>query len=217
MKYNLPRAYLSYSQLRLWLDNKNTYRDRYYLNKPPFTSIFTIFGQTFAKRLENNDPTLSHIPKYSKPEYDIKCVIDGVPIRGFIDSYDPEKKAFLEYKTSITDMWNEESVKKHLQLDFYSFIIKELYGSVQEECSLIWIGTQWKNNFVYYKGHKLEGARELELTGKTQEFKRIITDEERGKIKELIIQVATEISDDYTAFKEGVDKSFDMTVGYANM
>lgn len=199
-KYNLPKSYLSYSAAMLFLKDKQAYRDRYYLNKPGFTSIFTVFGKGFAERLERNDPTLAHIEKYSKPEYDIKCEIDGVPIRGFIDSYDPEKKAFLEYKTSITDMWCEESVKKHLQLDFYSMVIEYLFGEVQEECKLIWIGTQWKNNIIEYRGHKFQGAKELELTGQVEVFPRVVTKEERLAVRQLFAKIAQEISDDYTAW-----------------
>lgn len=205
--YNLPRNYLSYSQIDLWLKNKSQYKSKYFFNEKPFTTIETIFGKEFAERLEKNDSLLAHIPRYNKPEYDIKCEIEGVPIRGFIDSYDTETFSFLEYKTSRTKNWTQDSVNKHIQLPFYSFVIKELHGKINDECKLIWVETRFKNNTFIYKGHTLFGKRELELTGRVEIFSRTITHDEREEMRKLIVQVAQEISESYAQFLLEKNKS----------
>lgn len=210
--YNLPRPYLSYSSIIIWLKNKEEYRRRYYYtDSKPFESIYTRFGKYIAELLEKDDESVKFIPRYSHPEFKIDFNIDGVPIKAFIDSFDPETFSFYEYKTSIKDNWNDKTVEEHMQLPFYSLLIKEIYGHVNNECKLFALKTRFKDNVIVFQGHKLEGKKQLELTGEIKEFKRIITDEERKNIRLIITTVAKEISDDYTDWQKKlpVDKSID--------
>ena len=149
MKLNLPKEYLSYSQCRLWLDNKNQYRERYFEMKEQRASKYMIFGSEIAKGLEDKSINIPLLPVYPVSEYQIKLEVEGVPFYAYIDSYWPEKFKFREYKTGTWKQngiprWTQREVDNHMQLDVYSLLIKEKNGEVDDECHLDWIHTQPK-------------------------------------------------------------------------
>lgn len=208
MKYILPRNYLSYSAISLWIKSKDQFRKKYYENDASFETIETLYGKQIAEMLEDRDivdnhPILKLIPKHSHAEYPIKVEIEGIPIKGYLDNFCPRKKSFKEFKTGHVNRegrspWNQKKVDKHLQLPFYSLLIEENYGDVDDKCQLIWIETQFKEKSVEFMGIKLiADSRELELTGKIEVFDRVITKEERQETRDLIIKIAKEIADDY--------------------
>lgn len=206
---NLPKKYLSYSQLNTWIKDKDAYRAKYYRGEKQHENPEMLFGKKIAKMLENPlvleiHPILSKIPHYSVSEHGIKTEIDGVPVIGYIDSFDPNTKSFIEYKTghlkrSGEAPWNKVSVRKHEQLPFYSLLIELSEGDVNRLCHLVWLETKFKDKTMDFDGHILTaGTRELELTGTTNVFPRIITKWERKRMRTLIRTVADEISEDYT-------------------
>lgn len=204
---NLPKKRLSYSQVNLWNKNKEQYRTRYYRNEPLPENAEMIFGKTIAKRLEDNDPELAFIPRYDKAEHGIEVEIDGVMVQGYIDSFDPVKKKFREYKTGHLNLkgfppWDIVAVHKHEQLPFYSLLIEETEGTVDPICHLDWIETEFKNKTIEFDGLTLETqSRDLFLTGRIETFERKIEPWERKRIREMIVRVAHEISADYTTFQ----------------
>ncbi len=214
---NLPKKYLSYSQYALWKKNRDQYRARYYENAPPFETAETIFGKNIAETLEDKNlvekhPVLSLIPRYSEPEYSVKVEIEGIPLMGYLDSYDPEGHAICEYKTGHLSIdgkvpWNDVKVAKHEQLPFYSLLIKTAHGKVDPKVKLVWIETKFKNKNIEFNGNTLTSqTRELELTGKFQVFERHIYKWELDKMKENIIKVAKEIHEDFTAYQQVYEK-----------
>lgn len=142
---------------------------------------------------------MDFVPQLDTPEQQIQVDIDGVPIFGFIDSFDPNTRAFYEFKTGRKP-WTEDRVAKHLQLDIYSLCIEEIYGSVEDECTLVWLPTEKidkpKTGLITH-----EESYGIKLTGEVQTFKRVITDDERKATRELIVRVAKEISDDFTEYQ----------------
>lgn len=210
MEYKLPRGRLSYSQISLWLKNKKQYRERYYEGKESIETPETMFGKHIARLLEDpveieKNPVLKIVPKFSVPEYKIEVEVEGVKVLGYIDSFNPDTNSFFEYKTSHTNNWNDLSVARHMQLPFYSFLIKKKHKKVDKNCELIWIETRWKKQQMEYEGHILEGTkRELELTGKIERFKRKIVEWERKWIKDLILTTAKEIHEDYEQYQKTI-------------
>jgi len=204
MKHNLPKEYLSYSAIDSWMKSPKQFRKRYYESAPSYTSPEMVFGKLTADMLENRDESLAHIRQYATPEQQIQVEIEGVPIFGFIDSFDPETNSILEYKTGRSP-WTQKKVDKHLQLDIYSLCVEEIFGSVNDECMLIWMQTEKidepKVGLITH-----EDSHGIRLTGEVTEFTRIITDEERENTRELIARVAQEISDDYTEYLEAKSK-----------
>lgn len=211
MEFGLGKKTLSYSAISLWEKNKDQYRRRYYEKEPFIDTPEIIFGREVAKKFERgqmgDDPVLSRVLRYEKPEKEIKLLVGDIPFVGYIDSFDPGELRFLEYKTGRSTVgskprWDALSVAKHKQLDIYSLLIKEKYGEVTNLCHLIWIETRWKKETTEFNGHTLESdLRELELTGRIETFPRRIYEWERKKAKENIISLGHEIADDYEAYK----------------
>ena len=94
------RDYISYSSYNLWKSSKKQYRERYYLGIQMPQNAELIFGKKIGRYLEEDHPEVDHIEKYSVPEKKIELEIDGLKVLGYLDSYCPKEKAFLEYKTS---------------------------------------------------------------------------------------------------------------------
>lgn len=202
----LPRNYVSWSQLRVWLDDKEKYRRRYYMGIEEPRSKYLLFGSEVAKGLEDKTIVLPNLVQLPVQEYQVKVDIEGVPVFGYIDQYDPETHGFREVKTGVMrpdgkPRWTGEDVKNHGQLDLYSLIIEEKHGHVDETTFLDWIVTRPKKRFVEFDGHMLEAeGREMEMTGEVVSFKRVITRNERERMRLLIRSVADEISADYAAW-----------------
>lgn len=193
--------------MSLWLKNKDDFRKRYYLNAPDRNSPEMDFGKAIAKLLEDSDPSVAHVPRLPVPEQAFVVEIDEVPVKGYIDTFDPETKQFFEYKTGHLDRsgnvpWDMVKVRKHPQLTLYSLAIEVKYGSVENVCKLIWLETQFKKKKHTFAGIELEGeSRELELTGRMEVFERDIKKWERTRMRKLIRKVAEEISNDFQTYK----------------
>jgi len=197
MTYTLPKPYLSYSAISLFYKNKQQFRDRYYLNKKTPDSVFVLFGKEIHKALEKNEEKLSHIPRYPVSELEVRTEIGGVPILAYIDSFHPEEKRILDFKTSMKP-WTQKEVDTLMQLPFYSELIFREYGSVHPQTKIVWLETM----LVPSTGLLSNGDR-LELTGKHEVFEREITQAERDHVVAWVIQAAEQISDDYSEFLKG--------------
>lgn len=210
-KMDLPKKYLSYSAISLWERNKQEFRERYYENKKSPETPEIILGRKIAKILESgevaHDPILQAVPRYSHPEHKLEVTIGEIPILGYLDSFDPQTNSFLEYKTGRPNndgspRWDDLSVAKHEQLDIYSMLIKEKYGSVNNKCTLVWIETAYKKEQIEFDGRILEAkSSEIILTGPVRTFTRTIFEWERTRMKDKIIRIAKEIENDWIHYK----------------
>ena len=202
----LPRPHLSFSSIDLWLKSKESFRQRYYPKTPPpqYQTIYMKYGNEITEAIKKKEKWVNFIPYLPVFEHPLLVKINGVMIKAFLDSYDPQKQAFYEYKSAMTS-WSKNKINKHIQLDIYSLLLQEKYGKVKDECSLIFIETQKVEvKPVIMDGIELTGlgvAPTLKLTGKFKETERIITSEDRGKMRALIGKVAKEIEEDYKAMR----------------
>ena len=200
--YKLPKRALSWSAIDLWRRNPRDFRLKYYENKPLkfFAEQEMLFGKQIGELLEANDPTLSKIPRYDTPEQ--KCEVEiepGLLFVGYLDSFDSKKNKILEYKTSHNpDRWNLPTVHKHDQLVIYSVLVQLKFGKVDNTLHLIWMETAWRQ--VVDVEHGQVNQLELYLTGKMKRFRRVISQKERNKMRQTIIETAREISDDYKVY-----------------
>lgn len=201
-KYGLKKEYLSYSAISLWHTNKNQFRDRYYLNKKAIDTKYTLFGKEVHAQLG----LYPHIPLYNAQEHEIRLEIGGVPIRGFIDSFNASTLAFYEYKTGLIgkdgeSRWTMQKVMEHKQLPFYSLLIREKYGSYNPNTVLILLETEIKKNVLKKGNVDIILSEGLCLTGRSEMFCRKIDEKELDEIKNWIVTSAEEISDDYTTWQ----------------
>lgn len=199
--YNLPKDYLSYSALTTWAKDKAKFRRRYYENIKDADTVYTLYGKEVHAQIEK-DPKYASI-RLPIAEHRMNVTIEGVPILGYIDTFDDQSCDFGEYKTAIknsdgTSKWTELTVLKHDQLPFYSLLIQEKYGKKINKTFLVWLETVFKDNAKMLGGVKLGGERELVLTGHMEIFHRKIYQYDRDRIRDWIIKCAGEISEDYT-------------------
>lgn len=223
MKYNLPKNYLSFSAMSTWKTNKDQYRLKYYGDDNFFFStMYTEFGKNVAliledKKAKKKDPVLCKIPSYKECEYELNFEVEGVPIKGYIDSFDPVKKRIIEYKTSIKrddgkQYWNNVSVKKHNQMLLYALGIRETLGEVHPTVKLIWMETDRKEvcaEIPFGNSTIVDCKPGLYLTGHFEVFKRKLEEWEFEYMKRDIVKVATEISNDFTAYQKASGKAVD--------
>lgn len=209
---NLPKKYLSYSAISLWEKNKDGFRKKYYENVPQKETPEMIYGKKIAKLLETgrfiDHQILGKIPRYSKPECKIEVMIEDVPVLGFLDSFNPETNAFIEYKTGRETIdgrprWDKVAVHKHEQLDMYSLLIKEKYGSVDNLCHLVWLRTIFEQKTKEFSGMTLTSdTPNVRIDGHFEVFERRIFEYERQAIKDKIIKIAKEIEEDYEYYQK---------------
>lgn len=206
MNIKLPKEYLSYSQMRLWIEDKEKYRARYYRNEKDFATKALLFGSEISKKLEDGSFVLPEGLQYETPEYEIKIDIDGVPFFAYLDTFSDPRLKFREYKTGqLTsdgkDRWTQESVNRHWQLDIYSLLVQLKHGSVDDECHLDWLEVRRKIKTIVFEGNELKSeSTDLELTGRIESFRRVITQKDRDMTRILIVSVAMEISADYAEY-----------------
>lgn len=204
--FGKDKYHISYSAYSLWKRNKEAYRKHYYEGKESFETTETKFGHLIAEMLEKRDPSLVHIPQYSVAEHPIEVMIGNNRVVGRIDSFDEEKKRFIEFKTGHEDSrgrppWTKLKVRMHEQLPFYAMLIKEKYGKVNPYCRLIWLETKFKKNTIEFDGHTLTAQmRELYLTGRVRKFLRYITNWEIRKLRNDLLTTCEEIKNDYAAY-----------------
>lgn len=204
MEIKLPKGHLSFSQIVLWMGkSKETYRKKYYPDVTPQygQSPAMAFGNEVTEAMENREEWVSFIPHFETFEFDATRWIDGVKIKAFIDSTDLRIPKFREQKTGVTP-WTQNKVNKHLQMDIYSMLLEDIFGTVDDECELIWVKTRKKVKEVDVMGHIVRAeSNEIELTGEFEVIPRVITKTERDACRALIVRVAYEITEDYRAMK----------------
>jgi len=205
---------LRYSALDSWMKSKSSYRGRYYEGKS-FATPETMFGHIMHKALENGEVVLEGIPRHTKTEYNIEILLPRSDIRigGCIDSFDPKGLSLLDYKFSHRNKdgkapWDQVKVTRHMQLVFYSLLVKLKHEKVNPYTKLIWVETTFGRNSIEFDGHILEGdTRELKLTGKYEVFNRRIAKWELDALIKIIKRCAAEIEEDFNQYKNAPELS----------
>lgn len=202
-KLILPKPHLSWSQLTLWLSNKDRYIREYFENGHKLDTKYLQFGKNIATMIENGQhkTLLPDLECYDSPEFEIKClVMHIVPIFSKIDTYNKVATAhlpanvFREYKTGKIP-WTKAKVQKHDQLVFYATALKWSTGAMPEYCDLDWIET--KDGTTETVDFWREGDKIVYTTGRIVSFHREFDEREIERMEELIVKVAWEISDAY--------------------
>lgn len=148
---------LSWSQLASFRYNKGEWYSRYILNKKQEENAEMRFGKLIGERLATEPSFLPSVPRLSIFEQKLEGNVGNIPLIGFIDSFCPITKNFIEYKTSSNPKkWTEKTAKEHGQLLFYSFMIFQTYRISPKDITI---------KLVYIPVHQ-NGAFEMKLSGK---------------------------------------------------
>lgn len=202
----LPDGNMRYSLFENWLADKQSAMRRYFKpesEREHFDNKYMRFGSKVAEALEQRPlPDWVNVPcrtkegkelllVYDVNEYRIIHEIDGYLIRGSIDTYSHELHKFADHK-SVMKPWTQKKTNDHKQLSFYSVLIEEANGWVDEECHIFCIPVTCDDNDIM----RLTGQPALAIP-------RIITKKERIEMKKLMVNTAKDISLVYQSYLNG--------------
>lgn len=207
---DLPRPYLSYSALSLWRKDKDAYRRKYYEGEKSPETEFTIYGSEIHKLIEDGKLEVEKHPRDKwQSEVTLEAEVQGVPVLGTLDLFNPKTKAVTDIKTGIRykdgrPRWNSVSVQKLDQLPFYQMLVRAKYGKVQKTAKLVWLETVWEEyaDTIVFDGINLETTRrKLALTGKQQVFNRVIEAWEIDRQENMLVRDARAIQKDFYYYR----------------
>ncbi len=221
-KLILPKGYISWSQMYCWMNNKQRYINEYFEDKEKLDTRFLRFGSLFSKLVEDLCEIMKRIPdrhlaiqelkkdyKFDEnmesvlmeldiegtSEYEINCKVRGIiPIKAYLDKYRERDGSIGEFKTGLQP-WTMARVQKHDQLLMYGVALKYCGKPLPPYADLHWIET--KEVEEERKDFWRDGAKIILATGKIKSFHREFDEREYERMEELIIKVASEISDAY--------------------
>jgi len=208
MELNLPRGYLSHTQIDAWKKSKKDYRKRYYDGTPFYITPEIEFGKIVGGQYEalHGDvpvtlmhPIIGSIPRGTHPEYELRCEVRGIPVVGFIDSFDETCSRVIELKTGKTP-WTQSRVDRHEQLKMYSSALRVMRGEYNPYVTLVWLPTRDRPVRDVIDGMEFTG-RSIELTGEIKPFTTCIHANDLLIYEKVIEQTAREISEDYTVWQ----------------
>lgn len=168
----LPKDYISYSQIQLWKHDKKRYIELYFNNRNELrlSNSGMEYGKIIADALENeketgdllSDSAILLLPKYDIRDKEIKVEMKtkngSFYIIGRPDTLNSITKEFREYKTGKVK-WTQNKAQKHPQMIFYAMLIYLKYKILLSEAYLDWIETEDGPN------------KEIKPTGHVESFK----------------------------------------------
>lgn len=131
-------------------DPEQWYR-KYVLNEVQPSNPAMEFGKVIGEKLATDPSFLPIVPRYKHFEKKLEGKIGEILLLGYLDSFDPDGKHILEYKTSSNaKKWTKKSVMEHGQLDFYYLLCWLNYQIPPEniKCHLVYIPVEEGNDFA---------------------------------------------------------------------
>jgi hypothetical protein len=154
--------------------------DKYVLRKRQETNPAMEFGKEVGNKLISDPAFLPDVLRYPVFEQQLKGKVMGIPIIGFLDSFDPETKNFYEYKTSSNPRkWTAKTAQEHGQLMFYKLLIHLNYKVRPEDidCKLFYIPCEETEDFkVKLSGEKVQSFDVKHTTADIIAFGRYMVD-----------------------------------------
>lgn len=151
----LPRGYLSYSQIQLWKNDPERYKGIYFDGREELRTSNNAmdYGKVVANALEKGEDTgdlltdsaMLLLPKYDLADQEVRVELrtkDGwIPLLGRIDTRDSKSWAFREYKTG-KHPWTQSKAQNHPQMHFYAMLVYLASFKQLNEAHLDWIETE---------------------------------------------------------------------------
>ena len=197
-KEGLP--YLSYSQISTWKRSKRDYMRQYFYGESFEGNAYTDFGSSVGEALESGDFSaftkkeaefLKTVPRYDEFEREIKLLMKGFYVKGFIDTNTKVLDMLADYKTgSIETKATEYESDSYNQLEIYAAALKQVSGVLPTKASVFLIDRTGNA----FKGEELKLGKEF-IT-----ITRDITEEKIKSVLEEVQLIAEEISSYYQVF-----------------
>jgi hypothetical protein len=185
-----------FSLFEAWWQNKQSAMKRYFPSEPESISTrWMSFGTQVAKALEMRPipEWVAHLamPQYDLQEYRIIEDVEGYFVRGTLDRYSTELHKILDDKCAKT-VWSEKKAQKHLQLDFYSVLVRERHEWVDDESYIHCIPIDEDENGII----RFTGEQPVLLP-------HITTEETRNALRKKLVATAEEITTCWASYKKG--------------
>lgn len=225
-KYLLPKGYLSWSALTLWMKNPERFKFEYFSGGDKLDTKYLKYGKGFASLVEelneiqkrtgskdvaveelaakhslddNMKSVLLQLDTDGDSECEILVEVAGVPILSYLDLDKPKDNSFNEYKTGKIP-WTQAKVQKHDQLTLYATVLKWKRGIMPDHCTLTWIETHEQIKESESDTFWRTTEKELKVTGRMIEFHRTFDEREITRMELLLIKCAEEIDQAYRQF-----------------
>lgn len=191
-KVKLPREYLSYSAMSMWIKNKKGFEENYFKgNRKDLNTPAINFGKKIADQLEAGEDIGIPLTVYDSRDVAMFTTFGGVRFIYKCDGFDPKTKSFVEYKTG-TFAWTQSMVNNAMQLKFYTACIYNEFGVLPKRVQLQWMPTEFTKGKYGRTVVKLKGHVE------TFEFKPDLLD--TLKFSAQMVKTAKEIAQAYDRF-----------------
>lgn len=201
----LPRGYISQSQVTMWKQDPERYKSIYFDNDKSkrISNEGMEYGKIVASALENEvdtDDLLTDSAMLLLPKYDVRdkeIVVEWKTPHGWLkvlgkpDMLDSKTFAFREIKTGKTK-WTQNKANKHFQLKFYAMLIYLKYGKMLHETFLDWIETEVVRTEL--DGFPIETTQP---TGRVESFKVVFSTNDILQTMAETLKVAKEIETAY--------------------
>jgi hypothetical protein len=159
-KDKFGNSYLSYSQISLFLKDKEQYKKQYILKEPFVGNEYTDFGLKVGKALETGNfelfnkhekSTLSKVTRLDLFERKTILNYNNFYIIGFIDTCDNDLTEIIDYKTGGKKKEFEYQKDDYTQLLYYALSLRQETGITPKKASVEFIrreGNLYKNQML---------------------------------------------------------------------
>ncbi len=161
-----PKPYLSQSQIYLWENNPEEYKERYFRGKKFESTVYMDLGKEVALALEKGESEdeiisllITTFPAYPLREEPLRVTLkDGkeeIHLLAILDGIDFDQEILGDYKTG--KKWTKKQAQESRQLRFYHLCYFLKTGKMLKKLFIHWAETAWIED-------------ELRLTGNVQTF-----------------------------------------------
>lgn len=137
---------LSWSAISSFEYDREEWYAKYVLGKKQNATAAMTFGKEVAEAIEAGNPP-AKLTVLRDVEHELHTVFDGIPLIGFIDTYEPGKRVG-EYKTGKRP-WTQKRVDEHHQLTMYllCLFLRDKIHPEKLEVFLEWMPTRENGDF----------------------------------------------------------------------
>lgn len=138
---------LSWSAISSFEYDREQWYRKYVLNIQDPPSYAMEFGKKFALAIENGAP-LAPVTILPVVEQKLEVMFGDIPLIGFIDTYDHDRRIVGEFKTGKKE-WTQKRVDEHGQIDMYLLMLFITHKIAPEEysCFLEYVPTIENGDF----------------------------------------------------------------------
>ena len=152
------KSILSYSQINLFLKDKNSFYKTYILKEPFYENKYMRFGSKVDKAIQDNDyclftkqekEALSKVTRLDIFQKSVFINFDEFYMVGFIDTVSSDLTELIDYKTGGVGKDEKYKGLDYTQLCYYAIGLKQETGITPKKASVEFITREAKNNGLY--------------------------------------------------------------------